>query len=287
MITVVVPTIRPESYRKFCALWWNLFEKHHCNLVRVLDGETPLVGQGEERFTATEVMGKDENLIFNLNDGVRNLGFAYVAKYLPETDIIITLDDDTAPLGDTIQDHINALNGRSPLGWLFTASVPTRGVPYGIRDKSEVVLSHGVWEGVADWDAPTQLVNGNKDIEFYKGHIPKGVFYPMCGMNIAFKKKMLPHMYFAPMGPRVGLDRFADIWCGIESKKIIDNNDWSVVTGYAKVKHERASNVWANLRKEAIGLEYNEKYGENDYFKLYSKMRAGWKKYIEKHAGNL
>jgi reversibly glycosylated polypeptide/UDP-arabinopyranose mutase len=147
------------------------------------------------------------------------------------------------------------------------------------------VLSHGVWEGVADWDAPTQLVLGARPVTFYRGPIPKGVYYPMCGMNLAFARKLLPWMYFAPMGPRMGLDRFADIWCGIESKRAIDAHGWAVVSGYATVYHSRASNVWANLQKEAKGLPLNEGFwqGECDdpYFACYAGQYAAWQEAIQ------
>ena len=275
MIAIVVSTIRPESYKKFFEAWIHLIEKHDATLIKVEDGEDPTAG-GK---TVKEIMGKYSDLIYNFNDGIRNLGFAYIAKYLPTVDTIISLDDDVEPYGDTIQDHLNALQRRVPVSWLSTASEYTRGFPYGIRDEAEVVLSHGIWKGIADWDAPTQLVRGNPDVSFYKGPIPKGILYPMCIMNVAFKRKMLPYMYQAPMGYKVGLDRFGDIWCGIESKKVIDQQGWAVVSGYAIVKHERASNVFTNLQKEAKGLEMNEHYGEGDYFKLYEKKRERWKEF--------
>ena len=275
MIAIVVPTIRPESYKKFFDAWVRLIDKHDCALIKVVDGENPTAA-GK---TVKEIMGKYSDLIYNFNDGIRNLGFAYVIKYDPTVDIIITLDDDVEPLGDTIQDHVNALEKKVPVSWLSTASEYTRGFPYGIRDEAEVVLSHGVWEGVKDWDAPTQLIRGNPDASFYRGPIPKGVFYPMCAMNLAFKRKMIPYMYQAPMGNKVGIDRFADIWSGIESKKIIDVKGWAVVSGYSTVKHTRASNVFANLQKEAKGLAMNENYGEGEYFKLYQEKRKRWEEF--------
>jgi len=255
-IAIVCPTIRPESFKGFVKGWWDLIEQHEASLITVWDGDKPKVEvNGEEKGDVDSIMGDDNTLIFNRNDGVRNLGFAYIAKEMPEIETIITLDDDTMPIGDPIQDHLNALDQRVSTSWISTSSEYTRGFPYGTRTESEVVLSHGVWEGVKDYDAPTQLVNGNKDVTFYKGPIPKGVYYPMCGMNLAFKRKMLPYMYFAPMGYKVGIDRFADIWCGITSKRVIDDNDWAVVTGYAKVRHDRASNVYKNLQKEAEGID--------------------------------
>jgi hypothetical protein len=276
-IAVVIPTIREKNYYEFLEHWKKLFKKHSVKLITVKDGDNPTVNEK----TVSDVMGEHSDTIYNFNSGIRNLGFAYVAKYLPEVKTIITLDDDTEPFGDTIQDHLNILDQRVSTSWISTASEYTRGFPYCIRGEAEVVLSHGVWEGIKDWDAPTQLVCGNKDVEFYRGIIPKGIFYPMCIMNVAFKRKMLPFIYQAPMFD--DLNRFEDIWAGIESKKEIDKRNWAVVTGYSKVWHNRASNVFSNLKKEARGLEMNENYGDGEYFKLYAKKRARWQKFIKKH----
>ena len=274
MIAIVVPTIRDMT--PFEDAWGHLIFNRDIRLVVVKDGPNPTV----EGKSLKEVMGGYSDLIFNKNDGVRNLGFAYVAKYLPYIEYIITLDDDVTPLGDPIEDHINALNMRVPTGWMSTGGEYFRGFPYGVREEAEVVLSHGIWCGIKDWDAPTQLVRGNPSAEFNVGPIPRGINYPMCGMNVAFKRKMLPHMYWAPMGPKVGVDRFADIWCGIESKKVIDEKGWAVVTGYSAVNHKRASDVFVNLEKEAKGIRLNENYGEDEYFKLYAKKRKRWEKFI-------
>lgn len=278
-IAVVVPTIssRKEIFEGFMKAWKPLFDKHSVIFIKVLDGDEPQIEvNGVKGYIPDEI----KVLIFNKNDGVRNFGFWYIAKFLPKVDTIITLDDDTLPIGDTIQDHLDALDMRVPISWMSTASEYMRGFPYYVREEAEVVLSHGVWQGVADWDAPTQLIKGNRPVEFYKGAIPRWCYYPMCGMNIAFKRKMLPCMYYAPMGHKVGLDRFADIWCGIESKKEIDMRGWAVVTGYATVRHERASNVWNNLIKESKGLSMNEQYDQDPYFRLYAKKREEWKNLI-------
>lgn len=290
MIAVVVPTCRPQQLADFVAAWKETFSIHACQVVIVHDGDNPYV-QARKVCEPDEIMGHDTDLIYNHNDGVRNLGFAYVARFLPNADIIITLDDDTKPDGDTITRHYGALMGRKCVSWVSTADDYMRGFPYGVRGEAEVVLSHGVWEGVPDYDAPTQLVNGIDQPIYYQGVIPKGAYYPMCGMNLAFKRKLLPWMYFAPMGPSVGLDRFADIWCGITSKRVIDAKGWAVVTGYASVIHERASNVWDNLQKEALGLRLNEGFwkGEEDheYFQLYARQRERWQEWMETHGVNI
>ena len=289
-IAVVVPTVRPECWERFVGGWIHLLEKHNSFSIRVQDGDNPLLvcetPNSIDKKSLKDVMGKDSDLIFNKNDGVRNLGFAYIAKFLPEVDTIITLDDDTLPIDgqDPIQQHLEALNIRFPLGWMSTASDYVRGMPYWNRNQSECVVSHGVWQGWMDWDAPTQLVKGNRQLDFYKGVIPKGVYFPMCGMNVAFKRKMLPYMYYAPMGYKVGIDRFADIWLGIHLRRICDDNEWSIATGYSTVRHERASNVWANLKKEVQGLEINEHLFEgvedDPYFKIYNRCRKRWEKLI-------
>ena len=284
MITIVIPSIRKESLIKFTIAWVELVKKHNLEVVVVADGKKPKVIHDGIGHSIKDVMGKDSDLIYNFNDGVRNLGFAYVAKYMPYINTIISLDDDVEPDGDTIDDHLNALNMKVPISWMSTASKYTRGMPYSVRKEAEVVLSHGVWKGVADWDAPTQLIKGNESIEFYKGVIPKGCLFPMCAMNFAFKRKMLPYIYQAPMFD--GINRFADIWGGIEAKFDIDKKGWAAVTGYATVKHERASNVFDNLEKEAKGLRLNENYGEDKYFKTYKLKRDRWIKWIKKHCGN-
>lgn len=275
MIAVVIPTIRPAKYKDFLNKWRDYFDKPGIILVTVLDGEKPTVN-GK---TAEEVMGKEADLIYNFNDGVRNLGFAYVAKELNMCETIISFDDDVEPDGDTIQQHLDALSMRVPITWMSTASKFTRGFPYKVRDEAEVVLSHGVWKGVADWDASTQLVKGNEPVDFYKGVIPKGCLFPLCAMNFAFKRKLLPYIYQAPMFG--DLNRFADIWGGIEAKKDIDREGWAVVTGYSAVNHNRASNVFDNIIKESHGLKMNENYGESEYFNLYKLKRERWTKWIK------
>jgi reversibly glycosylated polypeptide/UDP-arabinopyranose mutase len=275
-ITVIVPTIRSECYKRFAKEWEEMYRKHNFQIVVVEDGDKPLV---DGKFGAKNIMGKYSDLIYNKSDVVRNLGFIYAKKEY-DPDIYITLDDDVTPLGNTIQDHIDALSMTFPKHWMSTASEYVRGIPYNVRKERECVVSHGVWEGVYDYDAPTQLVRGNPKVDFYKGAVPHGVYFPLCGMNLAFKEHMLPYMYLAPMGHKVGIDRFGDIWLGIELKKVCDKNNWAIATGYAKVFHDKASNVYKNLQKEAKGLEMNDFYGKDPYFKLYKEKRKRWEEYV-------
>lgn len=282
-IAIVVPTVdyRADIFAKFMKAWQPLFDKHDVLFFKVLDGERPSVGEN----SIEDIMGKYGDCLTNFNAGIRNLGFALIAKHYRHVEYIITLDDDESPIGDPIQDHLDALNRRVPVSWISTmVDDYSRGFPYGIREEAEVVLSHGVWEGVADWDAPTQLVKGShRVVEFYRGPIPKGIYFPVCAMNMAFKRCMLPYIYQAPWA--LGIKRFDDILSGVEMKRMIDARGWAAVTGYARVNHERASDVFTNLENEATGMRINETFWQGDethaYYKIYRKKYALWQKFLK------
>lgn len=281
-IAVVVPTIRPESIPAFKEAWKHLFYGHDVHFVLVLDGKMPIVQYRQDKFKAKEFMPKE--LITNFSAAVRNVGFAFVARYLADVEYIVTLDDDETPIGDPIQAHVEQLGRKVPISWMSTAVEEyMRGFPYEVRTEAPVMLSHGVWRGVYDWDAPSQLLKGNKAVEFYKGPIPKGALFPMCGMNLAFRRELLPYMYFAPVGNFKGAERFDDIFAGIEIKKDLDRLGWAVVTGYAECQHDRASNVFTSLQREAVGIGKNEEYwqGKHDsWYRDFLKKRQIWHKYI-------
>lgn len=286
-ISVVIPTNRPESINEFLIAWDLLFKVHKCKVYIVHDGNEPDVEYEGKKYSVGEVMGKYSHLIYNFNDGVRNLGFA--KAYQDGAEIIISLDDDVRPIEDrdAIQEHIDALDIKVQNDWLNTVNgnVMMRGIPYGNRNK-EVVLSHGGWVGVADMDASTQLLLGERDFTMIKTTVPKGVLFPMCIMNVAFKRCMTPFMYQAPMAYKAAieghndLNRFADIWGGIEAKGSIDQNGWACVTGYSIVNHQRASNPFKNLVKEAEGIGMNEHYGYGVYFDTYQENRKHWQQFL-------
>ncbi len=276
-ISVVVPTIRPEQYNDFKKAWQPLFEEHGVTLWVVRDGKKPTVNGRSIR----EVMGrKYADLIYNFNDGVRNLGFA--AAWQADADVIISLDDDTRPYGDTIGDHLYSLGQRFPVSWMNTVDdVYMRGFPYSVREEAECVFSHGVWNGVYDLDASSQLLFG-KDIAppHRRMPVPRGTLFPVCAMNVAFKRSVLPYYYQAPLFGDI--NRFADIWAGIEMKRAIDRRGECAVTGYATVRHERASDPFQNLIKEAKGVQMNENYGEGEYFKMYTEKIRRWQEFLQK-----
>lgn len=311
-IIVVIPTVRPEQYKSFIATWKSLFEKHQVTLVTVWDGEIPYVSvYNYDRYEPENIEYKQtlysthKNLIYRYTDACRNLGFI-VASHLMKSpdDILITLDDDVQPLSgiekfttpdirlektvevhDPIQDHLDVLQKRVSLSWMNTAhdtNLYLRGVPYNIRNEAQVMLSHGVWVGIPDFDGETQLQLEQKEIPYslpyYVGPIPKGVLFPCCGMNLAIKRDALPYFYFAPMGvdTKIGVttavdsnnplkgnyyggpNRFADIWMGIFLKNKFDELGWACYTGGSTILHTRASDAKKNFEQEKLGREWNE-----------------------------
>lgn len=285
MIAVVVPTCRPEQWKRFLGAWEGLFSRHSVRVYKVDDGDDPVCQEMRFYPQSTAFMAGPplrlsdaptswKDLIHNKNDGVRNFGFLRAVSDVwtesQKPSVIITLDDDVLPHDaseDPIRDHLLALYTRLdtyaprkvPISWFSTASEYMRGFPYGVREEAEVWVSHGVWGGVHDYDGPTQLVNGVKPATFYKGPIPKGCHTPVCGMNLAFRVEALPYVYFSPMGKALGVQRFADIWMGLRLKQALDHLDKAMVSGYSTVLHERASNVFNNLEQEAKGIKWNEK----------------------------
>ena len=105
----------------------------------------------------------------------------------------------------------------------------------------------------------------------------------MCIMNVAFKTKLLPWIFQAPWAE--GVHRFDDIWAGIISKRAIDQKGWAAVTGYSRVNHQRASDVFKNLAHEAKGIGLNETFWSGDesdpYFKVYKEKLDQWQKFLK------
>jgi len=182
-IAIVVPSHKQELTELFLNKWQPLFDKHDVEFILVVDGKKPHIEHSSFPFKSIgQRVDLKSDLVSNFCAGVRQMGFLYIAKYLPEVEYILTFDTDTSPIGDPIQDHIDQLNRKVPISWLSTGVDDYfRGFPYGVREEAPVMLSHGVWDGSYDWDAPSQLLKGDARVDFYKGVIPKGIFFPMCG----------------------------------------------------------------------------------------------------------
>lgn len=269
--TIVVPTIREDSIKEFLSAWGKPFASAH--LIVIEDNPTrtfDLRGFSHVMHYSWEdidrELGSVSWIIPRRTDCIRSYGF--LKAYHDHPDMVITLDDDCYPVDDGsqfIEQHWKALKqGVKSEAWQETGEgVPTRGIPYFHRQREwPCMLNHGLWDQVPDFDAPTQLVQARFPRMFTPVNqpIPVGRYFPMCGMNIAFWPEVIPALYFLLMGKGYEYDRFGDIWSGIILKKICDHLGYAIRSGEPLIVHKRASNVWANLRKEAPGLEVNEEF---------------------------
>ena len=177
-------------------------------------------------------------------------------------DVIISIDHDCFPdQKNTIKKHINALNKKVTFGWVSSVGEYTRGFPYLIRNNTEVILNHGGWSNIPDFDGPQMLIYPKtrfKPIKYDSSIVPKGTYFPLCGMNFAFKKEATPALYFLLQGPEWPFDRFDDIWAGIFFKKISDHLNYAITTEKPSIRHEKATDPFMAVKKEANGLEVNE-----------------------------
>lgn len=269
-IVLVVPTVRQQCMREFLDAWEPEFAGHEMVVVEDNPERT-----FELRSSAAishycwrdidERLGDQAWIVPRRTDCVRSFGYWEAWRRKP--DMIVTLDDDCLPPKEGPHGFLQAHWRRLQQGGEHDAWVSTttgtfpRGVPYLARQRrARSVINHGLWTNVIDYDAITQLaqVRAPTPVDFPDQTIPRGAFYPMCGMNLAFRPEIAPAMYFLLMGRDWGVDRFGDIWCGLFSKRICDHLGLAVTSGSPTVHHARASNVWANLRKEATGMERNE-----------------------------
>jgi hypothetical protein len=159
-----------------------------------------------------------------------------------------------------------------------------------IRDKTEVVLNHGGWSNIPDFDGPQMLIYPQVRFQPLKKEtklIPKGTYFPMCGMNFSFKRKATPALYFLLQGPDYPFDRFDDIWAGIFFKKITDHLEYAIFSGTPSVRHDKLTDPFVAIRKETNGLEVNEwlwcevdkiVLTENSFKKCYIELANGLKK---------
>ena len=280
-IAIVIPTIREDCILRFLKEWKVEFSKYeNLNVIIVEDNPQKtfkIEGDNIIHYSWKEIDGDlKENswIIPRRTDCVRSYG--YYKAYKSGTDFLITLDDDCYPTQTEpylIELFIKHLKNQVGNDWFNTLSgrmenhsgFYPRGFPYKNRNKP-VVLCHGLWNNVPDFDGQTQLANPGVRIKapnIEATTVPHNVFFPMCGMNMAIRREAIPSFYFLLMGKdkndnRWGFDRFGDIWCGIFIKKIIDHLEKAAVSGYPIIHHDRASNAQKNAELEIAGLEINE-----------------------------
>lgn len=263
--SVVVPSNRWRRFEEFLTAWTPLFKKHEVIVHVVQDSEE---GWDVSRWVNSYSHGDIPKFIPRGSDMIRSWGI-YQA-WLDDSDYTLTLDDDVTPIGDVFDAYERRFEEPavcSPyfsVGQLTTSKHQMRGFPFADRADARVVIQYGGWRGTLDYDAPTQLVS-RPGFEHFKGGsvvIPKGVPVTTCIMNAAWRTEYAPIMWQLPLVDG-RYNRFGDIWSGLLQKKILDRDGRAmVINGDASVLHERASNPFANIVREAPGLEINERLWE-------------------------
>ena len=202
---------------------------------------------------------------------IRNFGF--LASKKP---FIYTIDDDCLPATDKNGDLVNPLevhlqNLMTPANPYFfntlydpysSGSDFVRGYPYSLRKGVKTAISHGLWMNTPDYDAPTQLLKPEERNENYIDMamtIPYKILYPMCSMNVAFSRELIgPAFMQGLMGEGQPWARYDDMFAGWASKVVADHLGVGVKSGKPYIYHNKLSNPFVNLKKEYMGLEWQE-----------------------------
>lgn len=281
MNALVIPSIREKNLLQFLEKWENI----PLEIFVIEDNPTKQfknlnkIAHHYSWAEISDILGDDAWIISKRDSAIRSFGF--LMAYRSGADYIYTLDDDCAPANDSIKfcdDHQKAINNNTR----WTESYQdqrTRGIPYNNKGSANVVLNMGLWYGHPDLDS-VQTLSGVEKTWKHK-HIPTrimpiGQYFPLCGMNMCFKRELTPLMYFPLMGEGYLYRRFDDIWCGIIMKKVCDHLGSLVACGPPYIVHEKASDPFVNLIKEAPGIVANE-----NFWQIIDEIELHGKNYIE------
>lgn len=274
VIGICVPTIREDAALRFLREWLPLWEAERASEVRVyMHHDAAQCGLTSHTSTVPCTFTSQADLPATLGDAEwiipRGSGacrsFPMYLAWKDGCDFVVTMDDDCYPDGDSgatfLADHVAAF---SQDRWFRTiGGDDPRGVPYTRLGSLPVMVNHGLWTDVPDLDGATTLVRRRepRNVCLPAGHtvIPPGMAFPLCAMNVCYRREAIPIAYNLLMGMTPhGFDRFDDIWSGLFLKRILDHAGMYVTSGSPMVRHTKASNPFANLRKEAGALEVHE-----------------------------
>jgi reversibly glycosylated polypeptide/UDP-arabinopyranose mutase len=263
MRALVVPTIRLASIKNFLDLW-NPIKDWDVTIVVEDNPEKTFDIDVDYHFSWKDIdndLLEDSWIISRRDSSIRSYGF-YKAHQMG-ADYIFTLDDDCLPLKNQkfCQEHVDNLEKTSK--WCESVlGFRTRGIPYkNLGLLENVVFSMGLWEGVPDFDAVHMLADCIGPLRLTETRVmPRGQYFPFCGMNFAFKREVTPMCLFALMGQGSPFGRFDDIWFGVICKKICDHLNYFITCGKPYIYHSKASDAFNNLIKEAPGIKFNENF---------------------------
>lgn len=265
---IVIPTIRNLD---FLEEWRDQFKDHKIIVVEDHDKREIDEPKGFDLtiYTREDIkndLGFSHWIIPKKSAGIASFGF-WKAWQLDKGDIF-TIDDDCYPVGkDIISGHQWNLGRRVTFGWQTTLFEPTRGFPYKIRDSAEIVVNHGLWWGLPDYDGVTHLVKPFTSVTAapVRTTIPRGTYYPMCRMNLSFMRKVTVLMYSLLQGDGWPVNRFEDIWAGVLSKKVTDHLWMAHSSGEPLIRHAKQFDYEVMMKTAQVelpGIIENERFWE-------------------------
>lgn len=280
-ITVVIASIRESSMQRWLQEWQDdlgdtrimLVEDNPDQSFNLDTARYPDLSHYDWRDIEQD-LGANAWIIPRRTSAIKSYGF--LKAYREGADAIWTLDDDCYPEDDrrgTYLDVIGDLLGSECLenSWwntLGNTGMHPRGYPYEVRrQRRPVMIHHGLWSGIPDLDGITALKHPDYKLPASLlsevKTVPQG-FFPMCGMNLAFRREMTPAMYFMLMGSdasekRYPFDRFDDIWAGLFAKRICDHLGYAVLSGAPSIVHTKESDPQERVIREAPGIRAHEK----------------------------
>lgn len=289
---LVVPTIREEGFHEFLAAWKGIGDWDE--MVLIEDNLTKTFDSGIAHHYSWAEIGEDLGgskwVISRRDSAIRSYGF--LVAYRLGADVVFTLDDDCLPMTESgfCEAHVSQMGSHAR----WVESIPgmrTRGLPYHNQGTmSNVAVNMGLWANIPDLDAVQTLSHGIP-ADFVPPAwpariVPRGQYFPLCGMNISFRRELIPLFYFPLMGEGYPYRRFDDIWCGIIMKKICDHLGFDVSIGKPTVLHQRASDPFVNLVAEAPGIALNETFWQEiDAISLKSTSPLGCMKEVGRALG--
>jgi hypothetical protein len=173
---------------------------------------------------------------------------------------VVILDDDCYPTDEcrTLEElmlrHEQALEDQGVQMFQPVTEPYSRGTPYtkaGREIVMPVAASMGFWSEIGDYCGVRQLEHDGAPMTFHRGPI-FGRYFPLSGMNVAFKLEWLPWCNF------IDVPRFDDIWMGWLFQKRAYASGYCFNLNGPTVRHARQSDPWRNLQVEARHLKANE-----------------------------
>jgi len=266
---LVIPTNRPDRVGEFLDAW----RPWRWDRILIVEDAPEVSGTGNDerilRYSWREIDASlaEPGIISRRDSAIRAYGFW--RAWAMGVDYIFTLDDDCFPVdGEYVRQHMQNLEA-TPVWHSTVPRLRVRGLPYANTGTlRNIYVSMGLWVGHPDLDAIQLLAQPGRDADpvldrgLSSRVMPSEQYFPLCGMNLAFRREVACLMYFPPMGADSPYARFDDIWAGLVLQRICRHLRYGIVCGQPLVEHRRASDPFANLVKEAPGIRANENMWE-------------------------